>query len=139
MVAVLLSGIAMGRATATTSVRFDAEWWRGLTDSEKVKVVQGAMSGYTEGVHDGVTSMRSQLRVVLMNNGTSASRADQIIKRFSVPNSDFSKTFGTYIHEVGDFYDNYPSASGAEVGNTLLCLTDQPTFDCSTVAGFYSK
>lgn len=119
---------------ATTSVRFDAVWWRGLDEHDQVVAVQGAMSGYQWGYEQGLFAGEYRLAMRLPRTSTfftpvRNALADHVTKS-DLPG--FPNTFGSYVHGVSDFYDNHAQSADDDVGEVMGCLSTRPPKRCKT-------
>ncbi len=120
-------------------VSFGATWWRGLSDDQQIYTVEGAIQSFPSGFINGKIAQWDHLMQLARSAKidphlllTLESLNVRAAKAASFPK--FSKTFGTYVHGIGDFYNNYPNASSADVGDILQCLADVPIESCDQVA-----
>ena len=109
---------ALAPAGATTSVSMDGSWWRDLPESSKVYVAQGLITGFEAGYNSGAA------QTIDLDGPNSES--NKLSKRALNHVPHFSKTFGTYVHEISDFYENNPEQEISLVGTIFRCFADDP-------------
>ena len=121
-------------ASATESVNMDGAWWQTLSETTKVYVVEGMIEAYESGWTEGQAEARGRTQRLLHSSFVKQSLSANVYKKFSTlmlsKPTRFSKTFGTYQHEIDDFYANYPNAIQLSVGSLLGCLNDNPVITC---------
>lgn len=131
--------LAASKANGTESVSFDRAWWDGLSEAEQTTAVQGLIEGFHGGYDAGY---RSAAMVVLLDRNPARTHfANLLVRQVHEENRSqvFSKTFGTYVHLVSDFYTNNPGLAKATVGDFFECFADHPQFTCDEQATMLTK
>ena len=139
------AGVAQGQVPATAthapapvisstaqrvlrSVAQDGGWWKSLTYSQQLVVVESTMSAFQTAYVDGIDATALLVRSDSFHDYMAlTSRADHGIPQFS-------HTLGYYISAVTDFYTIHPEATKASVALVISCLADNPIRSCVNVA-----
>ena len=132
VVALALAGIltvGAARALATETISTDAVWWNSLDESQQDLAVLASMEAFWEGFGAGTATQESYDTL-----STSGGHKVRESLRPPIPRVEFSKTIGTYRHEITDFYVNHPEASTETIGGILWCLSDEPLLSCDEIA-----
>jgi len=133
----MLAGGSVARATET--VEFDGVWWAGLSELQKVSVVQGIIGAFPSGWISGAVKQQ-ELNEQAVRRASTLTYAEKakvlaILKQDSAlaVTPSFSKTFGTYIHGIDDFFANHPDRMTVHPEYMIDCLQDAPTRSCDSV------
>ncbi len=140
LLALVLAIIGTPRASATESISFDRVWWDGLSHAEQINAVEGLIIGYQGGFREGGAAAVAELdRNSFAAKKTPTAYKTQMSKWLwsgMRPTPEYTKTFGTYAHQIGDFYRDHPSLAQATVDQFFGCFADRPRFSCEDDAGF---
>ncbi len=126
LIAAAVSALTAAPAFATTTITMDGKWWQGLPQDSKVYVIQGMMVAYTIGWIDGVGSLATA-------GPTPPETVKDTMAYMGKLAPDFSKSFGTYVHEIDDFYIDHPKSLDLSTGTVLGCLADKPVGVCKEI------
>ncbi len=128
------STVLYARATtATETVRMDAAWWNDLSEAAKTTAVQGMLVGFSAGEEFGYSRAHSLVR---NDHSPNAAHFEKLLyAHYQSGRATFSKTFGTYVHEVSDLYANNPSIADHAVREFFGCFADRPQVSCDDVIG----
>lgn len=134
----LACGIAFsGRATvATETITFNGLWWASLSETEQGEVVEGILVGFNAGAAAGYLRART---LVALDQGENRAHFQALLDRNFRPRLTFGKTFGTYVHEISDFYANNPTLTNVTVDKFFDCFADQPMIPCAREAELLRK
>lgn len=110
----------------------DGVWWQGLTDDARIYVVIGALTGYDSGYGDAAAQAMAASRREFGAHRISLGEVSRVLPPLEVPT--FSKLFVTYSNDITNFYEQYPEAIKARVGDVLTCYADKPELTCDQVA-----
>jgi hypothetical protein len=129
IVAAFALGFLVRPALGTEYLNLDGNWWNSLNASAKLSVAEGMTTayehGYSDGTADAATYATKHLKASLQNTDLAMNMM------LSNPNPAFSKTFGTYVDEISDYYVNNPEMLGKfEVGAIVSCLQDKASANC---------
>lgn len=127
---------AIGRATTTVSM--DGSWWQELSQPARVYVVEGMTDAYESGYIDGARDRSDAVYAVLNPQQSPKSVSSSESQRIqNAANSwvmpRYSKTFGSYVNEITDFYANYPNKTNIGVGALMGCLRDDSPHSCDEI------
>ncbi|MBV8134490.1 MAG: hypothetical protein JO121_02455 [Deltaproteobacteria bacterium] len=138
---------------ATTTVQFDAAWWRELTRTQQLAAVQGMIDGYQSGYTSGHTKGMVETIEWLNTKYVDAAftffvgdreryrslwfkavadkRTASNAPGLSLPN--FPNTFGTYVDGITHFYENNPTKADWSPGMIMECLSTTRLASCNDV------
>src|SRR5262249_19882405 len=115
---------------ATESVTMDGVWWQQLSDEAKLYAVQSMVDSYQIGYLQGSATVLKKILFSKIGSTSGGMKAvADAMKSNRVP--EFSKTFGTYVDQINDFYASNPAKAGIRVGLVIGCLSDHPVVQCS--------
>lgn len=144
-IGIFLFALLAMRASASTTVTFDSVWWNGLSQDEQIVAVEGAIDSYQQGYTNGAIALSGTVHdymlqhVKVSDRDSIATAMYHALDKMPKMTPIFSKTFGTYIHGISDFYSNFPDASKVTIGGIVVCLADKPERSCEQVAKAASK
>ena len=140
---VFLTALPIGQARAGELVTEDGTWWQGLPDGTKVFVVQALIDSIdtTYGIASNATG-NLVLRTINADENKpclgvptcaqlSLNLTHLLLGRSGKSAPIFSKTFGTYVDEMNDFYIRHPEFIQWSVTEVLYCLSDTPGSECA--------
>lgn len=128
-------------ALATTTVEFDGVWWTSLTETQKLAAVQGLIGGYPSGWMSGSFSGEKAFLDAIKSDSSFTLAQKQRLAYLVHKTSGYarmptySKTFGTYVHGIDDFYANHPDRMSIRPEYMVDCLADAPKRSCDAVGG----
>ena len=106
----------------------DGNWWKALSDNEKLAVTQTLDDAIPIAFINGYSTAQGYFKASL-------SKADY---DSSVPTSllpVYGKSFGVYRSEIDDFYNHHPEAISATVSQVFGCLSDNGAgLSCDQIA-----
>jgi|SRR6185312_9768480 len=133
------SGFLLGRVSAELqSLRTDGSWWAKLSDHDKIFVLQGMADGFQVGWSHGVVAEGT--RVVDRAKALSVPKLSQTVSSIVYKNKipiglnhrrpAFSKSYGTYVSLIDDYYQGHEKDKTGPVADVLACLIDDPMKYC---------
>jgi hypothetical protein len=125
----------------------DRQWWMALTRHERILVVEGEIDGITNGWYRAFTEydtkVELQMLTLKLRNADDWVTLDRQLanayQREKALAPAFSKTFGTYVDAIDDFYARYPKISDVTVGEVMQCLSDKPWKSCAHIAKVFGS
>lgn len=146
-IGVFLFVMLLTPASGTEFVTLDETWWNGLDESHQVTAVQAANQAYTAGYSDAVVrfsaligNYATQTKSLSLSTKVTVLGINGTVAKESFDQAPyFSKTFGTYVHGVSDFYANHPGASSVNIGRITSCLAEHAINDCDRIAKEYAN
>lgn len=147
------TGLVTPAATASSSparhLVDGRDWWLALSRNDKLRVVEGAMDGFTNGWWRAFTEYDTKVEVIMIKSYAKtkdtkvwfavAQQLGHLHEEGVRAEPHFSKKFGFYIDGIDHFYASYPHATNVTFGEILQCLSDKPWKSCAEVANMFSR
>ena|ERR1022692_2667613 len=130
LVVAFLAGFLLRPAIGSVIINADGTWWKSLSDDERPIVAVGMVDSYLNGFNVGQSAgyeygieaaathvdRKTEERLISFTAKTKESAIESIM----VPS--FPKSFGTYVDEITDFYNDNPTVKNkVTVGQVLGC------------------
>lgn len=138
-----LIALPIGQVRAGELVTEDGAWWQGLPDGTKVFVVQALIDSIdtTYGIASDATGSLVLQTINADENKPcfalptcarlSLNLTNLLLSRSGKSAPTFSKSFGTYVDEMNDFYVRHPEFTQWTVTQVMYCLSDTPGSECA--------